>query len=392
VRDAGVKFFPLIWRSLLRRKLRTVFTLLSIVVAFTLFGVLMAIRTAFSAGITVTGAERLIMLDKVSLINALPLRYRAQIGSTPGVADVSHANWFGGIYQDPRNDFANMAVEPESWLRVHPEFVVADDEKRAWLADRTGAMVGVETARRFGWRVGDRVPLQGTIYRRPDGRPWEFTIDAIYDSAEGTADRTQLFFHQAYLNETLPPGAYGKDEVTYYVIKVADPRASVAVAARLDEVFAGSTPQTRTATEKAFVSSFANQVGDIGAIMLAIAGAVLFAILMVTGNTMAEATRERTSEFAVLKTLGFGDGRIFALVLAESCLIAIAGGAAGLGLAMAGIAVVGDPTSGMLPPIHLPAGEVMRALLLILSLGVIAGLLPALQAQRLRIVDALRSR
>lgn len=387
-----MKFFPLVWSSLLRRKLRTIFTLLSVVVAFTLFGVLMAIRMAFSAGITVTGAERLIMLDKVSMINALPLRYRAQIASAPGVADVTHANWFGGIYQDPRNDFAKSAVDAESWLRVHPEFVVPDDQQRAWLKDRTGAMVGADTARRFGWRIGDRIPIQGTIYRRPDGRPWEFTIDAIYTSVAATTDRTQFFFHQAFLNETLPPGSYGRDEVTYFVVKVSDPRESEQVAGRLDAMFATASPQTRTATEKAFVSSFANQVGDIGAIMLAIASAVLFAILMVTGNTMAEATRERTSELAVLKTLGFGDGRIVSLVLAESCLLAFLGGGLGLGLAIGAIALVGDPTRGMLPPIHLPAAEIARGLALVLTLGLTAGLLPALQARRLRIVDALRRR
>ena len=387
-----MKFLPLLWSSLLRRKLRTVFTLLSIAVAFTLFGVLMATRTAFSAGVTVAGAERLVMLDKVSMVNALPLRYRAQIASVPGVADVTHGNWFGGIYQDPKNVFATIAVEPESWMRIHPEFVVSPSQQQAWLADRTGAMVGVETARRFNWRLGDRVPLQGTIYRRPDGRPWEFTIDAIYDSPEGVADRTQFFIHQTYLNETLAPGAYGRDEVTYFVVKVADPRESEQVASRLDALFAGSSPQTKTATEKAFVSSFANQIGDIGAIMLAIAGAVLFTILIVTGNTMAEATRERTSELAVLKTLGFSDGKIVALVLAESCLIALSGGGLGLGLAVAGITAIGDPTRGMLPPIHLPAGEIVRGVGFIVMLGVMAGLLPALQARRLRIVDALRRR
>lgn len=387
-----MRFLPLVWRSLLRRKLRTVFTLLSVVVAFTLFGVLMAIRAAFSAGVTVGGAERLVMLDKVSMINALPLRYRTQIAAVPGVADVTHANWFGGIYQDPRNDFARFAVDPVSWLRVHPELGVPDDQKQAWFADQTGALVGVDTARRFGWRLGDRVPLQGTIYRRPDGSPWEFTIDAIYDSPDGTADRTQFFFHQKYLNETLPPRAYGRDAVTFFVIKVADPRDAQQIASRLDAQFAGSSPQTKTATEKAFVSSFANQVGDIGAIMLAIAGAVLFAILMVTGNTMAEATRERTNELAVLKTLGFSDVRIFALVLVESCLIAIAGGGIGLGLAMAGIAGIGDPTSGLLPPIHLPSREIVRGVGLIVALGLAAGMLPALHARRLSIVAALRSR
>ena len=387
-----MKFLPLVWRSLLRRRMRTVFTLLSTAVAFTLFGVVMAIRTAFGAGITITGAERLVMLDKVSMINALPIRYRAQIGSAPGVRDVTHANWFGGVYQDPRNVFAKFAVEPESWLRVYPELVVPEDQKRAWLSNRAGAMVGIETAQRFGWKVGDRVPVQGTIYRRPDGRPWEFTIDAIYDVPAGTADRTQFFFHQAYLNETLALGAYGRDEVTYYVVRVADPRESAQVASRLDALFDGASPQTKTATEKAFVSSFANQVGDVGAIMLAIAGAVLFTILMVTGNTMAEATRERTSELAVLKTLGFGDGRIFALVLAESCAIAFAGGGLGLALAIGGIALVGDPTNGMLPPIRLSAHEVGRGVGLIVALGVMAGMVPALQARRMRIVEALRRR
>jgi putative ABC transport system permease protein len=385
-----MRFLPLVWRNLQRRKLRTIFTLLSIAVAFTLFGVLMAIRAAFSAGITVAGAERLVMLDKVSMINVLPISYRARIAAAPGVADVTHANWFGGVYQDPRNAFANLAVEPESWLRAHPEFLVPADQQQAWIANRTGGMVGVETARRFGWRIGDRVPLQGTIYRRPDGRPWEFTIDAIYDSAEGTADRTQFFVHHAYLNETLPPGAYGRDEVTYFLITVDDPNESEQVARRLDALFARSSSETKTATEKAFVSSFANQIGDIGAIMLAIASAVLFAILMVTGNTMAQAIRERTNELAVLKTLGFGDRRIFGLVLAESCLIAVVGGGAGLGLSAAAIALVGDPTNGMLPAIYLPARDVVRGIGLIVALGVVTGILPALQARRLRIVDALR--
>lgn len=387
-----MKFLPLVWSSLRRRTLRTVFTLLSVVVAFTLFGVLMAIRTAFDAGITVSGAERLVMLDKVSLINALPIRYRAQIAGVPGVAEVTHANWFGGIYQDPRNDFPKLAVEGDSWLRVYPELVVPDAQQRAWLADRTGAMVGIETARRFGWKIGDRVPLQGTIYRRPDGRAWEFTIDAIYDAREGSADRTQFLFHQTFLSDTLTPGSYGRDEVTYYVIKVADPREGGQVAARLDALFDGSSPQTKTATEKAFVSSFANQMGDISAITLAIAGAVLFAILMVTGNTMAEATRERTSELAVLKTLGFGDGRIFALVVTESCVLALAGGGLGLALAISAMTAVGDPTAGLLPPIYLPARALVQGLALILALGLGAGMLPAWQARRLRIVDALRSR
>ncbi len=385
-----MKLFPLVWRNLLRRKIRTTFTLLSIAVAFTLFGVLMAIRVAFSAGVTLAGAERLVMLEKISLINTLPLSYLPQISATPGVADVTHANWFGGVYQDPTNFFANFAVDPSGWLRTHPELTVADAQKQAWLSDRTGAMVGTETAQRFGWKVGDRVPLQGTIYRRPDGGPWEFTIDAIYDSSEKSADRTQFFFHYDFLNETISKGAYGQNEITFYVIRVSDPNQSDQVAARLDSLFANSAAETKTATEKAFVSSFAGQIGDIGAIMTAIAAAVLFTILLMSANTMAQAIRERTNELAVLKALGFGDGLIFGLVLVESCLIAAVGGAIGLGLSWAAIILVGDPTHGLLPTIYLSARDTALGAGLIAALGLAAGIVPAVEARRLKIVDALR--
>jgi putative ABC transport system permease protein len=385
-----VKFLPLLWANLLRRKVRTVFTLLSVLVAFMLLGTLLAIRVAFSGGVTVAGAERLMMLDKVSLINSLPIGYQARIAAVPGVADVTHANWFGGIYQDPKNAFASLAVEPESWLRVHPELVIPASQEQAWVADRTGALVGIETAQRFGWNIGDRVPLQGTIYRRPDGRPWELTIEAIYDSAEKNADKTQLLFHYAYLNETIPKGAYGNDEVSWYVIKVADPRQAEQVARRLDALFANSSSETRTATEKVFVSSFASQIGDIGTIMIGIGGAVLFTILLVTSNTMAQAIRERTSELAILKTLGFSEATLFGLVLAESCLIALVGGTAGLGLSWAAITLVGDPTHGMLPPIYLPGRDAAFAVGLIAALGLATGIVPAVQARRLKIVDALR--
>jgi putative ABC transport system permease protein len=385
-----MKFFPLVWRNLLRRRVRTTLTLLSIVVAFTLLGTLMAIGVAFSGGVTIAGAERLVMLDKVSIINPLPIGYGARISGVPGVADVTHANWFGGIYQDSRNFFPNLAVDAESWLRMHPEFIAPVAQKKTWLADRTGAMVGAETARRFGWKIGDRVPLQGTIYRTPDGRPWDFTIDAIYSSDDSSADLTQFFFHYDYLNETVGHDAYGGDEVSWYVIKVSDPRQSEQVARRLDALFANSFSETKTATEKAFVSNFARQIGDIGPIVFSIAAAVLFTILLVSGNTMAQAIRERKSEFAVLKTLGFSDGRIVGLVLAESCLLAILGGALGLLSSTAAIVLVGDPTHGLLPPLYVPPGGFGLGAGLMVALGLAAGALPALQVQRLRIVDALR--
>ena len=385
-----MKFFPLIWRNLGRRKIRTIFTLLSVFVAFVLFGILMAIRVAFSGTITISGAERLVMIDKISLINPIPLSYQQRLQSVEGVKDITHANWFGGIYQEPKNFVANMAVDPESWLRIYPEVAMPEDQKKAWLADRTGAVVGIETAKRFGWKIGDRVPLQGVIYLRPDRGPWEFTIRGIYESPEKGFDNSQFFFHYDYVNETLRNQAYGHDQVGWYVIKVADPSQSEPLAQKLDAMFANSPSETKTSTEMAFVAGFAKQIGDIGQIMVWIATAVLFTILLVSANTMAQAIRERTNELGVLKTLGFSDGRILALVLAESCLVALLGGALGLGLAWLAISYAGDPTHGMIPPLYLPRRDVVMGLAIVLTLGVATGLVPALQASRLKIVDALR--
>jgi len=385
-----MKFFPLVWRNLLRRKVRTTFTLLSVFVAFVLYGILMAIKMAFGAGVTIAGAERLMMIDKISLINPIPLSYQQRISSTEGIVDISHANWFGGIYQDPKNFFANMAVDPESWLRIYPEFTVPEDQKKAWLADRTGAVVGADLARRFGWKVGDRVPLQGVIYRTPTGAPWEFTIDGIYDSLEKGVDKSQFFFHYDYMNETIRTQNYGHDQVGWYVIKLKDPSQAETIAQKLDAMFANSPNETKTATEKAFIAGFAKQIGDIGSIMVAIAGAVLFTILLVSANTMAQAIRERTNELAILKTLGFSDGRILGLVLAESCLIAIVGGALGLAVAYPVVSYVAIQTNGMVPPLYLPVRDVVIGGVIIVVLGFATGLWPALQASRLRIVDALR--
>lgn len=383
-----MKFFPLIWRNLWRRKVRTVFTVLSIFVAFVLFGVLMAIRAAFSLGVELAGQDRLMVIDKISLIQPLPLSYQGRISQVDGVKDVSHANWFGGYYQEVSNQFATMAVDPESWLRLYPEFEIPADQKKAWLGDRTGALVGAATMKKYGWKVGDRVPIQGTIFRRPDGRPWEFTIRAVYDSQQKGTDKTNFWFHWDYLNETIKSVTF-HDQVGWYVIKVDDPAKSADIAARVDALFANSPVETKTSTEKAFVSDFAKQIGDIGSIMIAIVAATMFTILLVSANTMAQAIRERTNELAMLKTLGFGDGRVLGMVLIESCLIAIAGGALGLAAAYALISQ-GDPTNGLLPAFYFPPRDAVTGAMLVLALGLTAGMLPAWQAGRLRIVDALR--
>lgn len=381
-----MKYLPLVWRNLQRRRLRSLFTLLSILVAFVLYALLMTIRVAFNLGVEVAGADRLLTIHKVSFIQPLPLAYKDKIAATPGVTMVTHANWFGGVYQDPSNFFPQMAVVPDEWLDIYPEFVLPAEQRAAWVSDRTGAIVGRRTAERFGWKLGDRIPIQGTIFRRQNTSRWEFTIDGIYNGAQQGTDTTQFFFHYDYLREA---GMGGQSLVGWYVVRVADPRQAAEVARRIDAQFANSPFETKTSTEKAFVQAFANQIGDIGTIMIAILTAVLFTILLVAGNTMAQSIRERTGELAVLKTVGFSDRLVLGLVLAESCLLAAVGGGVGLAIGW-GIVQQGDPTGGLLVVFYLPPMDLVMGVVLIAALGVLAGFLPALQASRLRIVDALR--
>ncbi len=386
-----MKFLPMVWRNLMRRKVRTIFTVLSIFVAFVLFGVLMAIRMAFSMGVDMAGQGRLMMIDKVSIINPLPASYGARVKQIEGVKELTHANWFGGYYQEVKNQFATFAVDPEGWLRVYQkEFELPEDQKKAWFADRTGAIVGAETAKKYGWKVGQRVPIQGTIYRRPDGGPWEFTIDGIYDSKMKGADKTNFIFHYEYLRETIPERSGFRDKYNWYVFTIDNPDNAPAIAAKIDAMFANSPNETKTNTEKAFVSDWAKQVGDIGKIMMWIVAMALFTILLVAGNTMAQAIRERTSELAVLKTLGFPDGRILRMVLQESLFIAVLGGGLGLLVSYTLITAMGDPTHGLLPVFFFPTRDLIIGAVLVVTLGLGAGMLPAWQAGRLRIVDALR--
>jgi putative ABC transport system permease protein len=384
-----MKFLPIIWRNLLRRKVRTIFTIGAIFVAFLLFGILVAVRAAFSFGVDLAGADRLMVLNRISIIQPLPYSYGSQIRQIEGVKDITHANWFGGYFQETRNQFPNMAVEPESWLRMYPEFEISEEAKKAWLADRSGAIVGVDTARRFGWRVGDRVPLQATIFRRPDRSAWEFNIVGIYDSPVRGTDKTQLFFHWDYLDEALRSTELA-GHVGWYVIKVADPDRSPEIAKKIDTVFGNSPAETKTDTEKAFVAGFAKQMGNIALITQLITAAALIMILLVSAITMAQAVRERTSELAVLKTLGFGDGRILGMVLTESCAIAILGGMLGLLLSWVAVTMGGDFIRAYLPTFFMPARDLVVGAVLVIALGIIAGSIPAWNAGRLRIVDALR--
>lgn len=384
-----MKFLPLLWANLRRHKARTLFTFLSIVIAFVLFAYLAAVKVAFRAGVDVAGADRLFTTHKTSIIMSLPIAYQNQIASVPGVALVTHSSWFGGIYQNPNQGFQGVfqaPVDPEAYLAMYPEFVVPDAEKRAWFADREGVLVGRKTAERFSWKVGDRVPVQATIWRKKDGSStWEFNVRGIYDGGQGI-DTTQFLFHYDYFDEAR---LFGQGQIGWYVVRIEDPSKAAEVGKAIDRLFENSAYETKTVTEKALAQSFADQIGDIGAIIQWILVAVFFTLLLVAGNAMAQSVRERTNELAVLKTLGFTNRGVLAMVLAEAGLLAVLGG--GIGLALGALAIsAGDPTGGFLPIFYFPGKDAAWGVVLVLLLGVATGLLPALQAMRLSIVEALR--
>ena len=376
-----MKFFPLLLANLRRKKIRTILTVGSFIVAFFLFGLLGAIRYGFRQGIEIAGADRLVVIGRTSIIQPLPRPYFERIKRMPGVKDVAHATWFGGIYQDPKNFFPQFAIVPEDWLRMYPEFEVKESEWKAFLEDRQGAMIGEKLAARFAWKVGDRVPLHAPIF----GGTFDFNIRGIYRGTRPNDDETQFWLRHDYLYEKGP--SFWKGLVGWYVVRIANPDRALAVSKAIDSEFANSASETRTQTESAFAASFVKQMGNIEFLILAIGSIVFFTLLLVTGNTMAIAVRERTNELAVLKAIGYTDRFVLGLVLAESLLIAAVGGALGLWLA-SGL-VEQDLTQGLLL-LYLPVPALAIGAAIALATGMLAGLLPAIGAMRLSVVTALR--
>jgi len=384
-----MKFVHLIWTNLKRRKLRTGLTLLSVSVAFLLFGFLSAIKQALVGGVSLEGASRLVVRHKVSLIQLLPVSYKERMERIPGVALATHQTWFGGIFQQqPKSFFMQNPVVPEEFLDMHPEFILPPDQKQAWLQTRTGAMVGRKTAERFHWKIGDKVPIYTPIWRRADGnQTWDFDIVGIYDGKEKTTDTMSLFFRYDYFDEAR---LAGKGLVGWYTLRVKDPSQAAEIAKRVDKEFENSNQETKTEPEAAFIQGWAKQIGNIALITASILGAVFFTILLVTGNTMSQAVRERTGELGVLKAIGFTNLQVLVLVMAESCLMAALGGALGLGLACMIVPVLAKPLSAMLPMFFLPARDLVIGGAMCLALGLATGIFPALAAMRLRVADALR--
>ena len=376
-----MKYARIILANLGRKKVRTILTVGSFFVAFFLFGVLATLNFTFGMGTEVASAERLAVINKVSLIQPLPEAYKDQIAALPGVTLVTHANWFGGVYQDPKNFIAQFAVEPESWHAMYKEFKVPPEQWKAFLEDRQGAVVGAATAKRFGWKLGDRVPITGTIF---PGR-WEFNIRAIYTGTRPSDDETQFWFQYKGLDERRQ---YGKGTIGWYVVRVSDPDKAVDVVKAIDDRFANSSYETRTFTESAFAANFAKQMGNIKFLLILIGSVVFATLLLVTGSTMAIAVRERTAELGILKAIGYSDRSVLALVVAESLIYAVVGG--GLGLLAAKIITLGGDPTGFLGIVYFPKESMAWGIVLLLTVGVVAAAVPAWGAMRLRVVDALR--
>ncbi len=377
-----MKYLPLLLVNLSRKKIRTILTIGSFAIALFLFGLLGVIDSAFYQGVDVAGVDRLIVRNKTSLIMPLPIAYKQRLLQLDAVKDVTFASWFGGVYQEPKNFFPQFAVDVDTYRTMYPEFTVADDQWEAFVNDRQGCIVGRKTLERFGWKIGDRIPIQASIYRGV----WDFTIRGVYDARRDADDTTQFWFQYAYLNERTP---FQKDFVGWYTVRITNPDKAPETVNAIDERFANSSFETTTETEKAFMAGFVKQFGNIKLIILSVGSIVLFTLLLVTGSNMSLSVRERTNEIAILKTIGFGPEKILALVLLESTVYAVLGGAMGLGLCEL-FTLSGDPTNGLLPVFYLSGETIAMGCGITVLVGLVSGLIPALIAMRLNIVDAMR--
>ena len=387
-----MKYFSLIWAQLFRSRTRTLFTLLSVVTAFLLFGMLDSVRVAFnSGGNSVAGANRLVVTSRLSITQSLPIRLEPQIRQVEGVRDVTYAMWFGGIYQDPKNFFANFSVAP-NFFDVYTNYELPPAQIKAFQDTRGGAVVGETLANEFGWKIGDTIPLQATIFPRQGSNDWPLELVGIFRSKDRTAasgEERQLMMNWKYFDES---NDYIKGQVSWYTVALDNPAHASRVAQAIDALSMNSDRETKSQTESAFQQSFAKQFADIGLIVTSIMGAVFFTLLLLTGNTMAQAVRERVPELATLKTMGFSDVSLLLLVFAEAVLLIVIGGTLGLGLVAVLLPVIGAASGGMLqlPPVGM--GTWITGLLMMIGIGVLVGVLPALRAMRLNIVDALAGR
>lgn len=381
-----MKFRGLIFANLFRKKLRLILTIGSFAVALFLFAFLAVVRGAFNRGADIAGADRLVVINRVSIIQPLPLADRDKIQRIPGVKAVTHNNWFGGVYQEEKNFFPQYVMNVENQRQVIPELVVPDDQWQNFVKDRQGAIAGAKTAKRFGWKIGDRIPIKNVGYGATG--TWEFILDGIYHSERAGGDESQFWFQWDYFEERVPTAFKGN--TGWYVVKLDSSDNAVSVAKAIDDMTANSSFETKTETESAFAAGWVKQFGNIQFLIITIGTVVFFTLLLVTGNTMAISVRERTSELAVFKAIGFSDRIILFFVLAESLIIALIGGLIGLGLAMLAVPALAKLLNGLLPPLFLSKTMLVNGLLVAIAVGLISGMLPGFGAMRMRVTNALR--
>jgi putative ABC transport system permease protein len=377
-----MKFSRIILANLLRKKVRLVLTIGSFAVALFLFAFLGVVRDAFSRD-NLASANRLIIINRTSIINPLPLSYRERILRIPGVKSVTHNNWFGGTYIEEKNFFPQFVIDPENQRQVVPEFVVPDDQWKAFLGDREGAIVGARTMERFHWKVGDRIPIKTTMWGS-----WEFNIDGVYHGTRPGDDETQFWFQWDYFEERVPQSFKG--QIGWYVVRIDNPDDAPRIAKAIDTEFANSPSETKTETESTFAAGWVKQFGNIKFLIVTIGAVVFFTLLLVTGNTMAISVRERTGELAVLKAIGFSDRKVLGFVLGESLVIAVVGGLLGLGLALVAVPLLSRALSGIVPVLILSPTILLIGFVAALFVGFISGFLPGFGAMRMRVVNALR--
>jgi len=380
--------FVLIRKNLFRRKLRAILMIVSILIAFAIFGVLAAFERAFNVGQEVAEADRLVTVNKVNFTQPLPIAYFDRVRAFPGVREVTHANWFGGYYQDPKNNLIVFAVDPETYLHIiSTDMVIPPEMRQAFIRERTGALVGESMASKFGWKVGDHIPISSNIFSQKNGsNTWDVAIVGIFGKRKPQVGTNVMLFQYAYFNEAR---SFGKDTIGWLVLRTTSPSINDQVAKGVDAMFANSSYETSTDTEKAFNKAFVAQLGDIALIVTLVVGAAFITILMIVGNTMMMVVRERAREIGVLKTLGFSSARVLHLVLGETVLLALLGGIPGLAVAAAVTLALRRSLVEFVPGMALNVSIVLAGLGFMLMLGLATGLLPAINAWRLKIAVAM---
>jgi putative ABC transport system permease protein len=381
-----MKYLPLIWAGLWRRRTRTIFTLLSIMIAFLLFGMLQGVNSAFSSAADKANINRLYVVSKLSMIEPLPLSYMTRIRNVPGVNGIGYGVWFGGYHEEPKNYVFSFPVNAAEYFGIFTELLLPKDQLDTLVKTRNGAVIGIALAKKMGWKIGDTVPVPTAIWVRADGtQDWNFKIVGIYDHAEDTSKANSLFFNYEYFDEAR---SFSKGTVSWFIVRVDNPAHGAQVGEAIDQMFANSPDETQTQSEKEYAQAYFKQFGDVNFIVSAIVGAVFFTLLFLTGNTMMQSVRERIPELAVLKTLGFTDGGIVALLLAESVVLCVSSAALGLLLATVLFPLIKD----IAEQTSLPGQVIVQGAVLAFILAAVTALPPAINAGRLKIVDALARR